>query len=75
MKHFLIYYNYDIKDLDKDLVVLAEHRTMEVEAESRSKIDTDMIREKIRYVAHEARPHSNCEVIHANYYKIEEIKD
>lgn len=75
MSKYLIYYNYETKDSDIDLVIKAEKKTMEVEADTRKSIDTSMIRERIRQIANDDCSSPTEHVIHANYYKIEEIKE
>lgn len=72
MKKFRVLYNYVIRNIKSGEVVRSKKDTFEVEAETRSSVDTDAIRAKIRGIANEARKDGE-EILHANYYGIEEV--
>lgn len=75
MKQFLVYYNFDIKDPQTDLIAEADKGTFVVEANSIKDVDTDAIRAKIGRIAHDYRSQSNYYVSYSNYYRLEEIEE
>lgn len=75
MKRYLVYYNFDIKDPQTDLIVEASKGTFTVEAKSKRDVDTDAIRAKISRIAHDYRSKSNYYVSYSNYYRLEEVEE
>ena len=72
MKRFKVYYNYVIRNIKSGEVTRSKKDTYDIEAETRASINTDDVRYKIRKMANEVTEKGE-EILHANYYGIEEV--
>lgn len=72
MKRFKVYYSYVIKNTKSGEVTRSKKDTFEIEAETIASINTDDVRYKIRKMALEVTEKGE-EILHANYYGIEEV--
>lgn len=72
MKTYVVYYSYVIYNNKKEAVSNSKKGTIEVEASDVSSVNTGRIRDEIRRLANKACKKDE-EILHANYYKIEEL--
>lgn len=72
MKTYVVYYSYVIYNNKKEAVSNSKKGTIEVEASDINNVNTGRIRDEIRRLANKACKKDE-EILHANYYKIEEL--
>lgn len=74
MKTFRVYYNFDIRSHETDLVVESGRGTFDIQVAKKKDIDFGDIKNRIAKIAQDSKSNSMFYTGYSNYYRIEEVK-